>query len=1008
MTRFSILFTLCTILLTIQLNAQEICNNSIDDDGDGLIDCFDKDCSFNQNCEDFFLGNTKCSEIPNVFSPFTMKLKFKSAAGTANHVSRVIAGDIDSDGKPELLTTYGRFFNGAVVESKLNVFNAPNSGTDLQLTKSMGVLMSSTEGASYDDIAMADINSDGCAEIFVITMHLNNISNYKISAYDCNGTQIWTNPISLTFNPGMIGLADFDHDGLVELYSRTQIYDAHTGQLLGENNIDNVDTGINAGVNRGYGMNSNAPIAIDILPNNPGLELVAGCRIYGVTINRANMTALLPMLREYPQYATRTLRSTGSTTSVADFNQDGFLDVLASGSLGAYDANTTIFFWDVKNNVVKTFSDAFGTTDYKFGWKNGTGRINIADVDGDTLMNAVYVSGKFLYALKEGAANLEVLWKEPVVEETSGYTGCTTFDANGDGRAEIFYRDENNFYVYQTDASGVVTKNTPIRCASRTHYEYPVVVDMDGDGSAEVCVTCSSNDLADGMAQMMTDPGEIRVYESANEPWMSARKVWNQHGYFVTNVNDDLTIPRVQQNHHFIYARNAPCRKDGTSRPLNSFLNQSTNYDESGCPVFSTPNLMIVPFNTGETINYSSFNCLADSFQVSFHYVNTGSVSVNSPLKISFYDGDPTLASPPATLLHTETVWALDMNPGDTITTTLKLKNPDKDFDLFVVLNDDGTTIPLNLSSQSGHILECEEGNIANVRIERGPVALDTKVLQLNQRCLNPPGIPATSNNGALKAAIWIDEDELDHTNFNFYWSNGPVPKPIAAVDFVGPEYINLDGGVYTVYAIHKTLTCASDTISIEVSESVSSIDAEIVVDHAFDDPINPNGALSVIAGDVDNDGTADPQENFTYTWYDGKDIVVGDVLGTSHALTGLDDGIYSVLVLSKINGCYDSVSVIIPNAVMGSEEDAMVKGVSMYPNPGTNEFTVSIDNRYIGEVKLQVESSLGNEVHSIQARAKTTRKLEFPVDTHKLKSGVYLIKISLGKEILYLKWIKV
>lgn len=91
MIRLPILFALCTILFVNQLNAQEICDNSIDDDGDGLIDCYDKDCSFNQHCDGFFLGDTKCSEKPEVFPPLEMKLKFKSAAGTANHVSRVIA-----------------------------------------------------------------------------------------------------------------------------------------------------------------------------------------------------------------------------------------------------------------------------------------------------------------------------------------------------------------------------------------------------------------------------------------------------------------------------------------------------------------------------------------------------------------------------------------------------------------------------------------------------------------------------------------------------------------------------------------------------------------------------------------------------------------------------------------------------------------------------------------------------------------------------------------------------
>ena len=43
-------FILFTLLFNLQLSAQEICDNRIDDDGDGLIDCLDPDCSGNETC----------------------------------------------------------------------------------------------------------------------------------------------------------------------------------------------------------------------------------------------------------------------------------------------------------------------------------------------------------------------------------------------------------------------------------------------------------------------------------------------------------------------------------------------------------------------------------------------------------------------------------------------------------------------------------------------------------------------------------------------------------------------------------------------------------------------------------------------------------------------------------------------------------------------------------------------------------------------------------------------
>ncbi|WP_165823815.1 T9SS type A sorting domain-containing protein [Pseudochryseolinea flava] len=886
---------------------------------------------------------------------------------------------------------------------KINAFNAPQSGSDLVLNKSINAL-SALGFASYEDIAIADINGDGCAEIFIVATKTEG-TQYTAHAFDCEGNSIWATPITFVSNPGLMGLADFDRDGIVELYWRTRIYDAQTGAVLGENNIDNDNTGIHAGVN-GWGMNSNAPVAVDIIPLNNNLELVAGCRIYTVSINRASKSATLTLVKQDPRYATRTARTTGSGTSVADFNQDGHLDVLAVGSLGAYNANTTIFFWDVHNNVVKTFSDPIGTGDYKNGWKNGAGRINIADIDGDTLMNAVYVSGKYLYALKEANGNLELLWRENVVEETSGYTGCTTFDLNGDNHAEVIYRDEDYFYIFNTTDIGVV-KSPPVRCPSRTHYEYPVVVDVDGDGAAEICVTCSADESTLGKNQQMFAAGEIRVYESANIPWMPARKVWNQHGYMVTNVNDDLTIPRVQQLHHLPYAENAECRQGGLSRPFNGFLNQTTFLSSSGCPIYPVANLTPVSFDAENVIDYTPFVCTDNVVEVSFKYKNIGSVVVNTPINITFYNGDPRLTSPAATRLATKEFSDLQINPGDTATFTAQLDYLSGTIDLYIVINDAGTTAPLDIIQQLSRITECDyNDNIMNAALvpQAVPLVFD---FTNNLKCIIAPGVPTTANTGAIEAMVLVDGSP-DLTNFTFYWSNGPTPKPLAEIDYTGANYTALPAGVYTVYALHKTRECSSDSVAIALPETESEVDAEMIIDQIIDDE-NPTGQLSVIVNDADHDGVGDPHNNFTYAWYNGEEVLVGDIIGTSHTLSELGEGTYSVLVQDKTTNCYDTAYATLKHEiVLSADEELNASPVSMYPNPGTDGVTISIENAYTGDVQLQIQSVLGNEVYQTLNSHKNTRTLAVPVDTHKLKSGVYLIKVALGKtSTVYEKWIK-
>ena len=85
---------------------------------------------------------------------------------------------------------------------------------------------------------------------------------------------------------------------------------------------------------------------------------------------------------------------------------------------------------------------------------------------------------------------------------------------------------------------------------------------------------------------------QCRILSSTNiqsgaEPWVPARRVWNQHGYFNVNVNDNLTIPKIQQKHHLVFSENV-CTA-GKNRPLNSFLNQSPYLNSLGCPKYASP-----------------------------------------------------------------------------------------------------------------------------------------------------------------------------------------------------------------------------------------------------------------------------------------------------------------------------------------------------------------------------------------------------------------------------------
>jgi hypothetical protein len=370
--------------------AQEVCNNGVDDDGDGFIDCYDADCASNTACDGSIIGNdANCQVPPSQFPDFTMTLDFASPNETTNHFARMAVGDLDRDGMPEIITMnrYTRrlfILNGNDGSVKYSV----NAGFE-----------------PYWEVAIGNIDNDNCAEIFFIGyLDLPGGANdgVYIFSYDCQLNLNWRTAQRLLADPINYGLADFDGDGKVELYAKDEIYDAHTGTRIIRTSATNATE---------YRRLNGGPVAADIRGDGE-LELILGLSIFDVNLGSRTLDAgTRTLLQSRPEYF---IRNEYNATSVADYNQDGFLDVLASGSTVNHGVNTTIFFWDVQNNGLLTYIDP--TSDYApNGWQNGTGRINIADLDGDGNLNASYVSGKYLYALDE---NLQLHWRVIINEET--------------------------------------------------------------------------------------------------------------------------------------------------------------------------------------------------------------------------------------------------------------------------------------------------------------------------------------------------------------------------------------------------------------------------------------------------------------------------------------------------------------------------------------------------------------------------------------------------------------
>ena len=197
-------------------------------------------------------------------------------------------------------------------------------------------------------------------------------------------------------------------------------------------------------------------------------------------------------------------------------------------------------------------------------------------------------------------------WRK-ITSDYSAATGITLFDFNQDGAGELVYRSITHLHVL----NGVngTDMMSPEVCSSPTGMEYPIVVDYNNDGSAEIIVT-------GGSATLTLDPllaGKLRAYGSDGAAWAPARKVWNQYMYNAVNINEDLTVPRRMLNPATVFPG-----EDGLIgtiddvRPYNSFLQQQTLLSVTGETLWKLPDYVVTGtpiaeyFTSGDSIIISN------------------------------------------------------------------------------------------------------------------------------------------------------------------------------------------------------------------------------------------------------------------------------------------------------------------------------------------------------------------------------------------------------------------
>ncbi len=360
--------------------------------------------------------------------------------------------------------------------------------------------------------ACGDIDGDGIVEIIALTPS-------SAVAFEHTGAIKWTSgSISghIHGTSDVASITDMDGDGDVEIIAGRAIIDSG-GNVVGKGSYGF------GGVN-GNNVGS-CSFAVDI--DGDGVqEVVVGNALY-----RKDGSAVWYNGQSdgYP--------------AVADFDGDGDAEIAVSG-------NGQMRLQDTDGTVLWTKSIPGASSSY-YG-----GPPTVADYDGDGLPEIGVASGS-QYSVFDPDGT--ILWQRTTDDSSSGNTGSAVFDFEGDGVAEAVYADQTRLWVFSGVDGSVKLEST--EHSNGTWLEYPTIADVDGDGHAEIVVA--------NTAQYGSYSG-IHVFGDADDSWRPGRKIWNQHAYSITNINDDGTIPAVADRNWLSYNNfrsGDMTAGDGTSAP---------------------------------------------------------------------------------------------------------------------------------------------------------------------------------------------------------------------------------------------------------------------------------------------------------------------------------------------------------------------------------------------------------------------------------------------------------
>lgn len=474
-----------------------------------------------QNCSEFAGSNNNefTSSVPEEVIPvcrelsttnFNPQLDFTWNNPTAFPDYKQVAsspsvGDINGDGYPEIAFT--SFRNGEYLSNQKGVLRVIDGKTRTEII-SIGSDSMAPQGAVAP--LLIDIDRDGQGEI--VYPHF---KNKEIIALNSNGTLRWKVATDFAYNCyGGLAAAVFNKDGKTGIIKN--------GEVLFETKNTNgtFSVAVKKYKNNGNGCSH---FAMNLNSGEGAMSIIDSTGVYFVSNGSFTSKFIVSNLL---------CEENGCSVAAAD------VDSAYPGKEIIYTGFGTFRIYTSDGRIITdknlTTQNPEDRCSYKGASIVGGGAATIGEFDGDPdTTEFAIATGKSLNIYDKSGNKISGAQTNDCSSLT---TGVTSFDFNGDGKPEILYADETKFRVYQHNPS---TRNLEviwsINNTSSTIREYPVVADLNQDFSPEIIVVSNNYYLTNPSAG---NTG-LRIFTapSSSETWMPTRNIWNQHNYFISNVD---------------------------------------------------------------------------------------------------------------------------------------------------------------------------------------------------------------------------------------------------------------------------------------------------------------------------------------------------------------------------------------------------------------------------------------------------------------------------------------